>query len=395
MHRRHRAQALASLAIVLLAVLGLGAVAVATPFSLSGSMEGALKIDPGDWVAAGYHFKVGGAAAGGDYSFPGAGVTLPVSCTSGGSATGSIVVPLRSGPWTVAAGNTSYVPWSDQGAPASYQGSVQAPDLCGGKTMYSTSATFAADARATDTNDPISVQFHYRVPAAKGQGNVNCADGVQHAASVCGAGVSSTSTLTPSASSPSPTTTTSPPPPSPPTTSGASGGTGSTGTTGTTVPTTSSATTPTTAVGSSTSPSGDSNGGPGTAGPRGPSQQSATAAPSAAGGEPNNVGVLASSPSAGSITAARSGASAGGTGASGASGSGGSAQVEAFSLTRPSPGPAALGSAAPAAASIRVVRGGGRALSGWDRFLLVVLFLLLVALIAGFVRLARRAWRAA
>ncbi|MCQ4081731.1 hypothetical protein NGB36_14210 [Streptomyces sp. RB6PN25] len=182
--------------------LSTAGIAQAAPISVSGSMEGALQIHPGDWVAAGYHFRVQGAKSGGTYTFAQAEVRLPVSCSAGSkSVAGDITVPLATGPWTVRPGDGDLHPWSDQGAPAAYQGGVKAPDLCGGGPMYddaaSGGATFAADVHSTNTHDPIAVQFHYRVPAAKGKGNIDCADGIQHPADVCGASESPTVDLTP------------------------------------------------------------------------------------------------------------------------------------------------------------------------------------------------------
>ncbi|MGW1802102.1 hypothetical protein ACWCQN_40930 [Streptomyces sp. NPDC001984] len=82
--------------------LSMTGIAQATPISVSGSMEGALQIHPGDWIAAGYHFRVQGAKSGGSYTFQQAEVRLPVSCSAGSKTiAGNITVPLAVGPWTV------------------------------------------------------------------------------------------------------------------------------------------------------------------------------------------------------------------------------------------------------------------------------------------------------
>ena len=107
-----------------------------------------------------------------DVYFNNAQVTIPVSCTHGGSTiAGDIVVPLSNGPYA-ASGNGTNVPWTDQAStnPLPYQGAVQAPNLCNGGPMYNASqeggATFSADVTSTSTA-PIMVQFHYRIPDAK------------------------------------------------------------------------------------------------------------------------------------------------------------------------------------------------------------------------------------
>ncbi|MBV8302926.1 MAG: hypothetical protein JOZ04_01855, partial [Acidimicrobiia bacterium] len=184
--------------------------ALATPVSISGSMEGnnlgTNAIRPGDWISGGYHFQ---GQAGATYVFQGAKVTIPVSCTDGKPPVGNIVVNLFEGPWVLLPSSTppyngGWYPWLAGTNPGNepvvpYEGSVQAPDLCSGGAMYDTAvgAVFTADVVSTDTSTGVDIQFHYRDPNAKGMGNHNCygdpkVDPKINDPSVCGASVSST-----------------------------------------------------------------------------------------------------------------------------------------------------------------------------------------------------------
>ena len=176
-----------------------------TPLSMTGSMEGSLAFPPGSWVAGGYRFTGGTVGVG--VSFAGATLTLPVSCSKGGTAlTTPITVPMQTGPWTP--DGKEPVPWEDlvpddddDDDVLAFQGAVRAPDLCAGKSMYNaTGAAFTAGV-VSQSSTPVNVQFHYRVPAGKGKPNTNCADPVEPNAfvsSICGAGVSGTKKVSPS-----------------------------------------------------------------------------------------------------------------------------------------------------------------------------------------------------
>lgn len=180
-------------------VAALGAVfagpASATVAAISGSMEGAIKISPGDWVSAGYRFSIPGSHPAETVWVASAQVSLSGPCTNGGSAT--VVVPLSAGPYTVLANDNNWWPTGDQQSAASFQGAVQAPaGLCGGtgKLDASAGADFSADLQSTDQSNKISVSFHYRDPAAKGQPNVDCSnvESANWSSSTCGASWSGT-----------------------------------------------------------------------------------------------------------------------------------------------------------------------------------------------------------
>jgi hypothetical protein len=170
------------------------------------SMEGAISINPGDWVSGGvsFKFKSGGHAAT-NYTVQ-AWVDVPVTCKQGGGAGGTISIPLgqpgtgTNGPvWTysIAAGDTNWLPTGDANSINSWQGSVQAPALCGTQPM---DASKGARLRSTVLQSPntgslVDWRFKYRDPNAKGKGNVNCLDATdprRAKADVCGASWSGT-----------------------------------------------------------------------------------------------------------------------------------------------------------------------------------------------------------
>ena len=188
-------------------------------FSISGSMEGNLSnIRPGDWVSGGYSFKfVNATHAATNFSISG-NVSIAVTCSQGGGAGGTIVVPLNQLPfgpavpsiapvvgtptasgivWSVPANNTNWLPSGDQNNVWTWAGSVQAPDLCGGLPMNDVNvAVFNVTvSQLPPTGSLVDFRFHYRDPAAKGKPNTNClntGDPNRARADVCGASWSGT-----------------------------------------------------------------------------------------------------------------------------------------------------------------------------------------------------------
>lgn len=174
--------------------------ALANVIGISGSMEGSIKVSPGDWVSAGYSFTIPGSHPAETVQFVDATVTLTGPCTNGGY--GTVTVPLTSGPYTDPVNSSDWFPTGDQNSPTSLQGAVQAPsNLCGGAGQMdaSSGAVFAADLQASDTSVKINVRFHYRDPNAKGKGNVDCyaLTPAQWDSATCGASWSSTNSYTP------------------------------------------------------------------------------------------------------------------------------------------------------------------------------------------------------
>jgi hypothetical protein len=106
------------------------------------SMEGDLKVSPGDTLEAGYDFKVNGGAS--SVTVSNAQVLFTVRCVDGSSPTqGTFAVtmpdqtyPINGGDWT---------PSGDQHSPLVYQGSISVPDLChGGQLRLDKGGTFSA-----------------------------------------------------------------------------------------------------------------------------------------------------------------------------------------------------------------------------------------------------------
>ena len=165
-----------------------------------GSMEGALKFQPGAWVNGGYHFKLAQKNTSPVTVHVTGVINVPVHCGSakGPLAAGSpIAIPVSIAPFTIPAGSTSWYLTGDQKNILGWMGSVQAPDLCGGgQTMYnSEGATFDVIVVSGAHTGGINFQWHYRIPAAKGKPDTNClnaSDPNRNRSDVCGASWSST-----------------------------------------------------------------------------------------------------------------------------------------------------------------------------------------------------------
>jgi len=189
---------------VLMALVGGAAVvavtaapAMASTFSITGTMEGSLHIAPGDRLWGGYHFTISGSHPAATVGFGDARVTIPVSCTSGGPQAGVITINLAGGPYADPQNSSAWLPANDEHDPATWQGSTTAPDLCNGGTMFNASnspstgggATFTADLQSTQSNK-VNFQFHYH-----DSGATDCSAG-----SVCGASWSATPSIEPTVS---------------------------------------------------------------------------------------------------------------------------------------------------------------------------------------------------
>lgn len=180
---------------------------------INGSMEGNLQIQPGDWIGGGYQFSINGNHPAATVEFSGATLTLNISCNSNGTNPFPFMFNLSGGPYSVTQNSSDKYPFSpgdnngsNQGDPAKWEGTLQAPDLCSGGTMFvnaqSGAATFEANVQSTDTTDPIAVQFHYI-----DSGTINCANTIQNpspGSAQCGASWSGTQDVTPGPPSPPP-----------------------------------------------------------------------------------------------------------------------------------------------------------------------------------------------
>src|SRR5207253_1883535 len=148
----------------------------ANTVTISGSMEGAAKPNPGDWISAGYSFTMPGSHPAATVSYVNAQVVVHYRCDANHSITGDITIPLSGGPYSVGVNDSSWFPANSQQVAAVYQGAVQAPDPCsGGLLDLSSGATFSADVQSTDTSDNVNTKFHYDDAALKGtHANLNC-----------------------------------------------------------------------------------------------------------------------------------------------------------------------------------------------------------------------------
>jgi hypothetical protein len=156
------------------------------------SMEGAIKIDNGDWVNGGYSFKTNFT---GTISIA-ATVSITGPCSNGGTDT--LVVPLGNVSYNAVAGS-DWKPTGDQNSILSWEASVVASGLCGGVGELNAShgAVFNATVSGAPTGGQVTFRFKYRDPAAKGKPNTNClnaSDPNRNKADVCGASWSETKT---------------------------------------------------------------------------------------------------------------------------------------------------------------------------------------------------------
>ncbi len=177
--------------------------ALASNVSITGSMEGAIRIANEDYVAAGYIFTIPGSHPETHVAFANAQVIFHGTCSNGSSAN-TLVVSLKSGPaggYRDPANSSVELPTNDQASPETFEGSTVA-NVCGGGNATldaSSGATFTANVQASQTANRIQVKFHYRDPNAKGKGNYDCsaASSASLGADVCGASWSATVALTP------------------------------------------------------------------------------------------------------------------------------------------------------------------------------------------------------
>jgi hypothetical protein len=158
-----------------------GAGAGPDPTTSSFTWRSNAKIANGDYVAAGYSFKVPGSHPRAWYVFAYASVTINGRCSNGGSD--SITMPLSRGPFDedalayafdVPLNEHGWFPTKSTNSSDSYLGSLLVSDVCGGGDLRSESATFSADVQSTNTQDAIKIRFHFIDPNAKGKENIDC-----------------------------------------------------------------------------------------------------------------------------------------------------------------------------------------------------------------------------
>ncbi|HKB33094.1 MAG TPA: hypothetical protein VKF16_04440, partial [Candidatus Dormibacteraeota bacterium] len=124
------------------------------------SMEGNLQIHPGDPLRAGFDFTMPGSHPTATASIYNASVSLLVKCSDG--STPALAIDLPAQTIIDPAGSPSWYPSGDQSSSLVYQGTLTAPDLCGGGIMNdATGAAFTATFFSTDTIDKVNFRFHY------------------------------------------------------------------------------------------------------------------------------------------------------------------------------------------------------------------------------------------
>ena len=166
------------------------------------SMEGAIRISNGDWVNGGYSFQFkSNSHIATDYTVT-ASVSITGPCSNGGTDT--VIVPLGTVGYNVAAGDTNWLPTGDANSVLSWEGSVQvgvtSPPICGGAGTLNASkgAVYTATvSQNPPTGSLVAFRFKYRDPLAKGKPNTNCldtSDPNRARADVCGASWSQTVT---------------------------------------------------------------------------------------------------------------------------------------------------------------------------------------------------------
>lgn len=140
--------------------------------------EGELLASPGDWVSVGWHFRYEDDHPASTVTFRDTVFTFAVGCADGSTPT--------SRTWTITAGdvryhaplnNASWIPSEREEAAASYQVAARIPPLCGSRSArigLGRGASFDSRISSTNRDDEISIQFHYRVPAATANADLNC-----------------------------------------------------------------------------------------------------------------------------------------------------------------------------------------------------------------------------
>jgi hypothetical protein len=157
------------LSLVAVALAG-GVVVPAVAFATTGvlttstqAMEGALKVDQGSTLWAGFDFTMPGSHPDATVGFAGTLVTFNATCASGtpGSQTITLGIPDQS--YADPANSSAWYPSADQKSPLTYQGSTTVPSFCdpGALVSLSQGGTFGTSVTSTDTTDPVHVRWHY------------------------------------------------------------------------------------------------------------------------------------------------------------------------------------------------------------------------------------------
>jgi hypothetical protein len=164
--RAPRRRLTVALGTIVVAIAVLAPSALANMFSIGGSMEGDLKVDPGTTLSIGYDLAVPGTHQAMTVAVVHPGVDLPWTCVSGpGSGVINVAAPDAS--YDIPQNNGAWYPSGDQASPSVWQGHVVVPNVCNsGRVRFQRGGTFTADLQASDTTEQVSVRWHYSAKAA-------------------------------------------------------------------------------------------------------------------------------------------------------------------------------------------------------------------------------------
>ena len=131
------------------------------------SMEGDLKVRPGDVLKAGYDFTIPGKHAASTVTFFSPSVTFAAKCVTGGAPV-TLTVSMSTAPYPVAKDDNHWAQSDKANDPSVYQGSIVVPDACaGGQISLKAGGTFKAGLRSTQPYK-VNVRWHYSANGSKG-----------------------------------------------------------------------------------------------------------------------------------------------------------------------------------------------------------------------------------
>jgi hypothetical protein len=177
-----------------LALAGVAGAAAASSGTVSAeaALPGAGQIDPGDTIAAGLDLAFASVHPTAGVHVDGATASLELSCRPNQAPEARLVIRFRASAYTLAAGDTAWHATADPAAPSGYLGAAAAPDLCGGKKMWTQTVAFAATVSSDVPEDAVQVRFH-----AVDGGSADCS---RQASSACASAWTSPVTVYPAPS---------------------------------------------------------------------------------------------------------------------------------------------------------------------------------------------------
>jgi choice-of-anchor A domain-containing protein len=153
-----------------------------TQLSNSGTMEGNLKVSPGDTLRAGYDLTVPGCNTSLEAEVADAVVTVEVTCANGTNT--YLPIPLPTETFNIT--SSAWYPSGTQSSSSVWQGEITVPStLCGGKPGYAPKgATFTGRLSSTKS-ESFNVRFHYQSVSCGTSGSWSS---TECASTTCGCG---------------------------------------------------------------------------------------------------------------------------------------------------------------------------------------------------------------